>query len=66
MAKMHMKGVYWLARLFDAAFTATAAMAHTSDVFEEGLAAREGSIVNGTRFIAGTRPVIEPWSCMCP
>ena len=35
-ADVHMEGVYWLAQLLDVAFPATAAMAHASDVFEEG------------------------------
>lgn len=35
-ADVHMEGVYWLAQLLDVAFPATAAMAHTSDVFKEG------------------------------
>jgi hypothetical protein len=35
-ADVHMEGVYWLAKLLDAAFPATAAMAHASDVFEQG------------------------------
>ena len=30
------EGQYWLALLLDAAFPATAAMAHASDVFQEG------------------------------
>lgn len=33
---VHMEGVYWLARLLDVAFPATAAMAHASDEIEEG------------------------------
>jgi len=33
---VHMEGVYWLARLLDSAFPATAAMAHASEEIEEG------------------------------
>ena len=33
---VHMEGVYWLARLLDSAFPATAAHCHASDEIEEG------------------------------
>ena len=55
-ADVHMEGVYWLALLLDDAFPATAAMAHASDVFEEGwLLVRASYAPPGRPFPSGGR-----------